>query len=103
MSAELRKNRSTFIHAPILAEIVARLQAGELALAQYLGGKQVGFPRTVVGLTPSFRRSLPETGCLSQGLSHGSCRFLVLSYSIRKSMPREALPPAESFTVSSAL
>ena len=23
------------------------------------------------GLTPSFRRSLPETGCLSQGLPHG--------------------------------
>ena len=71
MSAELRKNRSTFIHAPILAEIVARLKAGELALAQYLGGKQAGFPRTVVGLTPSFRRSLPETGCLSQGLPYG--------------------------------
>src|ERR1035438_8018653 len=71
MSAELRKNRLTFIHAPILAEIVARLKAGEPALAQYLGGKQACFPRTVVGLTPSFRRSLPETGCLSQGLSHG--------------------------------
>src|ERR1035441_591889 len=48
MSAELRKNRSAFIHTPILAEIVARLKAGELALAQYLGGKQAGFPRTVV-------------------------------------------------------
>src|ERR1035441_6541922 len=23
------------------------------------------------GLTPSFRRTLPETGCLSQGLPHG--------------------------------
>jgi hypothetical protein len=23
------------------------------------------------GLTPSFRRSLPETGCLSQGLPYG--------------------------------
>src|ERR1035438_6785809 len=49
MSAELRKNRLTFIHAPILAEIVARLKAGEPALAQYLGGKQACFPRTVVG------------------------------------------------------
>src|ERR1035438_3937652 len=74
MSAELRKNRLTFIHAPILAEIVARLKAGEPALAQYLGGKQACFPRTVVGLTPSFRRSLPETGCLSQGLPHGKRR-----------------------------
>src|ERR1035438_799125 len=73
MSAELRKNRLTFIHAPILAEIVARLKAGEPALAQYLGGKQACFPRTVVGLTPSFRRTLPETGCLSQGLPHGTC------------------------------
>src|ERR1039457_2270966 len=71
MSAELRKNRSAFIHTPILAEIVARLKAGELALAQYLGGKQACFPRTVVGLAPSFRRSLPETGCLSQGLPPG--------------------------------
>ena len=25
------------------------------------------------GLTPSFRRSLPETGCLSQGLPRGIC------------------------------
>ena len=25
------------------------------------------------GLTPSFRRSLPETGCLSQGLPYGKC------------------------------
>src|ERR1035441_85473 len=25
------------------------------------------------GLTPSFRRSLPETGCLSQGLPCGKC------------------------------
>jgi hypothetical protein len=51
MSTELRKDRSAFIHAPILAEIVARLKAGELAMAQYLGGNQAGFPRTVVGLT----------------------------------------------------
>jgi len=51
MSAKLRKNRSAFIHAPILAEIVARLKAGEPALAQYLGGKQVGFPRTLESWT----------------------------------------------------
>jgi hypothetical protein len=25
------------------------------------------------GLTPSFRRSLPETGCLSQSLPRGIC------------------------------
>src|ERR1035438_3724905 len=31
------------------------------------GRKYVANP----GLTPSFRRSLPETGCLSQGLPHG--------------------------------
>jgi hypothetical protein len=30
------------------------------------------------GLTPSFRRSLPETGCLSQGLSRGLCCPFVL-------------------------
>src|ERR1035441_10391080 len=31
------------------------------------------------GLTPSFRRSLPETGCLSQGLPHGKCSTHLLS------------------------
>ena len=64
MSAELRKNRSAFIHAPILAEIVARLKAGELALAQYLGGKQAGFPRTVVcqsRVCGAFLPSAPKT------------------------------------------
>ena len=63
MSAELRKNRSAFIHAPILAEIVARLKAGELALAQYLGGKQAGFPRTVVAGTVN-SASVPAPGSL---------------------------------------
>src|ERR1035438_1022404 len=30
------------------------------------------------GLTPSFRRSLPETGCLSQGLPHGTRRAAIV-------------------------
>src|ERR1039457_3318010 len=38
-----------------------------------LNGFGGGGPRYAAnpGLTPSFRRSLPETGCLSQGLPYG--------------------------------
>src|ERR1019366_4914097 len=43
-----------------------------------LGG---GPPRYAAnpGLTPSFRRTLPETGCLSQGLPRGKCCAQLLS------------------------
>jgi hypothetical protein len=40
---------------------------GCLTVLGKTGRKCVASP----GLTPSFRRSLPETGCLSQGLPHG--------------------------------
>src|ERR1035438_167970 len=77
MSAELRKNRLTFIHAPILAEIVARLKAGEPALAQYLGGKQACFPRTVV--SPGFAAYRPRRSTSrpeSAGSNIARTRFL---------------------------
>src|ERR1019366_1772494 len=42
-------------------------------LPPVLNGFAGGGPRYAAnpGLTPSFRRSLPETGCLSQGLPYG--------------------------------
>src|SRR5450755_3002328 len=88
MSAELRKNRSTFIHAPILAEIVARLKAGEPAMAQYLGGKQACFPRTVVGLSPkcqirrcAAKRGLPPIPAFGIGWLYPVCLRLILRQS----------------------
>src|ERR1022692_2852999 len=40
------------------------------------------------GLTPSFRRSLPETGCLSQGLPHPNwVRFVIYSATRRLGPP----------------
>src|ERR1039457_6546746 len=47
------------------------------------------------GLTPSFRRSLPETGCLSQGLPHGiCCPFVVFPKRVSTQSPRNAGIPA---------
>src|ERR1017187_7972743 len=62
------------------------------------------------GLTPSFRRSLPETGCLSQGLPHGkrlaemdpllahlAPRAPSAPERVRPRRPRILLAPAQEF------
>src|ERR1039457_6270919 len=45
------------------------------------GGGETRYAATR-GLTPRYRRSLPETGCVSQGLPHGK-----LTPSFRRSLP----------------
>src|ERR1019366_9716682 len=46
------------------------------------------------GLTPSFRRTLPETGCLSQGLPHGKRYAWPCS---PKTVRHTAVTPTEHF------
>ena len=60
---------------PVLIAMVASGAVLALLLNRFGGAGQKCAANP--GLTPSFRRSLPETGCLSQGLPHGK-RYLAV-------------------------
>src|SRR6202142_3498862 len=62
-----------------------------------LGG---GAPKCAAnpGLTPSSRRTLPETGCLSQGLPTGTCCPFVVPTK-RLSTPRTVALPAPTYLI----
>src|ERR1035438_8195197 len=67
--------------------VCARASAGRRVNSKRICNKYtVGQHLANPGLTPSFRRSLPETGCLSQGLSRG----------IRSRVFRDGAPLAEA-------
>ena len=73
---------------------VSRILRHKLPVARVLSRFGGGGQRYAAnpGLTPSFRRSLPETGCLSQGLPRGKCCALLLSPN-RFNTPVAGLPP----------